>query len=247
MNQSTFISKAKSVLKDNAGVRKLPHQRHGKFLDEAHLGLVRAGETRIFQKSIKRQFFDYHVCIVMDCSGSMGGEKIEYAVYSTHALAHALKQAGAKVDVFTFNRLYKKIDESIYGDPKVFYHQGLKEVDGWQGGGNHDHYAVEMTRQFMMKENRPGKIMLVISDGEPICGSCKEKGCIPEGVRDLYEIALKKAIKNSRNSGISTLAIGIMSEAARRFYGERQSRIIGNLDSLYSEMAGLLEKNIVRG
>lgn len=291
MNQRIFIAKARSILSDNAGVRKLPHQRTGKFLDESRLGLVHAGEKRVFQKPIKRQFSEYHICILLDCSGSMqeGHEsydeqgnyysisKLEVASMATHALAYSLELAGAKVDIIGFNSLFKHYPKSVYQNSKDFYSTNYLSASMY-GGDNCDSGAVRMGRDFLQKKQAPGKIMIVLSDGAPTCrGICEtywkkdtaereertrslstqgfsdpKDECPSRKFKDKHDyvdagLSLEKEIEITRKAGILTFAIGIMTNDPVQYYGEKNTRVVNDLNNLYSEMANVLEKNIVRG
>jgi len=277
MNQRIFVSKARSIFSDNAGIRKLPHQRSGKFLDEGRLGLVPAGETRVFQRPIRRQFAEYHICILLDCSGSMQeGEdildeegkyvtsvsRLEVASLSTHALAYSLKHSGARVDVIGFNSRIKLFDPKLYENAESFYGYTYRFSKAF-GNDNCDATAIKRGREFLMKSPAAGKILLVLSDGVPTCvWSCAHPfrdsdsenewpiepggGCLARSRGPERE--LKHQIKLTHDEKrIELLSVGIMTDEPVKFYGQKKTRVISHLSELYSEMANMLEKNIIRG
>lgn len=259
MNQSMFINKARSILSDNAGIRRLPNQRSGKFLDESRLGLVKAGHTRVFQKPVRRQFYDYHICIAIDCSGSMAGEKMRSASWATHATARALEISGAHISVIAFARLVVEIPKAIWSNPSKMLEFCAKFMEirlenergeylNTNGGGNHDWEAIIKSTNLLLEKSSPGKIMLVMSDGLPSCGF-GQKYCSSyclEGNKGMDKM-MHQVIADARNKGITVLAIGIYQDTSIKYYGARQTRVINSVNQLYSEMASILEKNIVRG
>lgn len=233
MSQRVFITKARSILSDNAGVRKLPNQRSGKWLDESRLGLVKAGETRVFQKPLHRQFSQYHVTLLVDCSGSMADcnppTKLEYAVWCSHALAYALKEAGALIDVILFAEHTMKLEA------KTFLNAEQLNVDAHAfcnsyGGDTLEGHAMKFAIENALASHAQGKIIMSMVDGGPGDG-----------------MLLRQEIKKARKAGILTLGVGILSDQPKYFYGENHTALVSNLKELYSSMAKLIEKNIVRG
>lgn len=241
-----FVVKAISVLADNAGVRKIPRQRSGKFLDEARLGLVPAGETRIFQRAQKKQFHEYSVSLLIDVSGSMSGSKLDVACKCTHALEYALTRAGAEVDVFAFNGDYKEVTPKVVQDPDAFYKAMLAQCHEY-GGDNNDADAVRITAGKLLMKRQPGKILLVLSDGQPAPGGGPIARMIKNNNRGDSGIDLKHAVEETRKKGITCLAVGVLTSCPREYYGEHHTAVVRDLKELYPSMAKILERNIQRG
>lgn len=246
MDQRMFVVKAISVLADNAGVRKIPRQRSGKFLDESRLGLVPAGETRIFQRAQKKQFHEYAVSLLIDVSGSMSGTKLDVACKCTHALEYALTRAGAEVDVYAFNGDYKHVKPEVVRDPMMF-HKKMAEQLGAYGAHNNDADAVRLTAEKLLMRREPGKILLVLSDGQPAAGNGPISRMIKNGNRGNDETDLINAVNETRKKGITCLAVGILTTCPEHYYGQHHTAIVRDLNELYPSMAKILERNIQRG
>lgn len=249
MDQRMFVVRTISILADNAGVRRIPRQRSGKYLDEARLGLVRAGETRIFQRVQKKQFHEYRVALLMDCSGSMGSgtnSKLDIACKCTHALEYALVKAGAKVDVYTFNGEFLALKPVEVQDPDKLY--ALANASrGRYGADNNDADAVRIVTKKMLAAPEPGKILLVLSDGQPAPGNGPITKLIKSGNRADSQKDLINAVTEARNHGLVCLAVGVETAEPLRYYGKHHTAVVHDLNELYSSMAKMLEQNIQRG
>ena len=243
-----FIQKARTILSDNAGIRRLPHCRNGPYLDEPRLGLVPAGESRIFARPLRRQYHSYHVGLLVDCSGSMSGKKIETAATAIHALAWALQQAGAAVTVWGFNCVLREWKEKEIENLKEFSKacdQFMEET----GYGNHDSYHLRTVGQLLAARSEPGQLLIVLSDGHPTCDKgtdCaypgnKWKSRSPEAKK-----ALSTAVRQLSRR-LTLLAVGIRTEAPREFYGEHRTIVLQDLAGLYGLLMAWLERHFIRG
>jgi len=246
MDQRMFVVKAISVLADNAGVRKIPRQRSGKFLDESRLGLVPAGETRIFQRAQKKQFHEYAVSLLIDVSGSMSGSKLDVACKCTHALEYALTRAGAAVDVFAFNGDYRYVPPATVRDPDLFHKKMAEQLSAY-GGINNDADAVRLTAEKLLARREPGKILMVLSDGQPAPGNGPITKMIKNGNRNNADADLINSVSETRAKGITCLAVGILTDCPKQYYGSHHTAVVRDLSELYRSMAKILERNIQRG
>jgi hypothetical protein len=251
VNQRTFIVKTRSILTDNAGARKLPRQLSGKTIDAPRLALVPAGADRVFSRQVKRSYSDYHIVLLVDASGSMHiNNRVYPASACAHALDYSLRQAGASIETVLFNReIYEVSPAIVQGALGKALFRHVDEIAGSRaGGGNHDHLGVNYAVKKLLRHPKPGKLLLVLSDGLPSCrggGSCLGQDFCSDD--DLLEKALMQSVKKARNQGIMTLSIGIQTASPTQFYGRRFSKAVYDLDGLYTACAGLIEKNIIRG
>jgi len=245
MGQRTFITRTRALLADNAGVRKRAHCLTGKYLDEPRLGLVPAGERRVFARPERRQYHDYHIALLMDVSGSMSGSKLRHAASAIHALWYALRVAGAAVSVFGFTCVTEQWNERIVSDPTVLHNAAQRLMNRYSG--NHDGEAIRHVARHLMENTRaPGKILLVLSDGQPSCGECK---LVVPGVTD--EQDLRNAVREIRRAGqVTLLGVGILTSAPHMYYGKRHTALIlrsEDMPTLYHQTAALLHQHIQRG
>lgn len=226
MNAITFRQKAKSVLLDNYGKRKRDGARSGRFLGR-NLALLAAGSDRIFSVIEKRKYTAYAVVLLIDISGSMEGERLNYAVEAAYLIAKELKKLEIKVIIYGFQSfITSEVEKSVVDDQQALFNFLYKR----SGGGTNETLAVETAHERLMAEREyPGKIIITMCDGEP------------------GNVAfLKKAIKKSRHDGIETLSLGICSTSNKPIYGATQCATVVHPKHIYSATAGLLARNMRR-
>lgn len=246
MRQGVFIEKCRSIFSDNDGVRYLPRQKFGPGLDVQRLALADAGETRIFVKPEKRQFKDYKICFVMDCSGSMSGNRIDILIQAVHSMAYSLTVAGAEVFGISFNAQILDVPHKTLFKMKELSALLQKRLHT-MGGCNRDGAAVKRAADLMMRyPQSPAKIIVVFSDGCPACGGCHAPRGSAEFNLGQYEY-LKQQIRAARTKQLEVLAVDIQSGEATEYYGEGKTAQVRNLDQLYQQTMQLLERNIRRG
>lgn len=118
MNDVTFAKSLSSVMLDNKYDRFVKNRRSGK-LDTR--GLYRINTSaRLFKRREERKNKHYAVSLVVDCSGSMGGTKIEMAAESAKKLSYHLSKMEIPHNIIIFHGtveelkpMNKKYDEAI--------------------------------------------------------------------------------------------------------------------------------------
>jgi len=248
MNQITFIEKVRSILSDNNSPRSIGSQRSGSGIDEGVVALAPSGFNRVFRRKARRVFSNYRIILLVDCSGSMRGAEIESASECVHMMYYSLKVAGFEPRVFGFNRGFREVTPALVEEPDKlleflldFMHETDEDKEAL-GNGNHDSFAVSECSRLLNQSTSGGKILFVFSDGRPACS-----GCGHPGHESNNDITLSSSIKKARKAGIACLAVGIGTNAATEFYGERFSVRVDRLSDLYKHAARLLERNLVRG
>lgn len=258
MNQHTFISRVASILSDNNAPRMAYAERSGSGIDEGRIALAPTGFNRVFKRKARRKYADYKVTLLVDNSGSMHGEKMDYAAKVVHALWYALKTAGVTPAVYGFNILFYKIATEYLESISRLYSFMSSRCDSSKGvlnshpagEGNHDGHAVRLATDALLADNHEGgKVLLVFSDGSPSCVGygCGNPGCFRHD--DAYNLRsdLVKAIKDARKRGVTCLSVGMCTDAPTQYYGASQSVCVDDLGALYTQTAALLERNLVRG
>lgn len=257
MNASTFVTKCRDILKDNASHRLVGGQRSG-VVDEGRVAMAACGENRIFKRPLARRFASYRVDIMVDASGSMwghgSGKRWLHAAVAACALYNGLRTSGATVFVHPFSMgLLPPLDmatnetaidsmNAVFRHPvRVTKHGGMT-VNA--AHGNHDSYCLStVAAQSIADRKHQGKIVLVLSDGRPSCDyyPCGLPGCHDD------EGPLIVAIEAARRSGLLVFGIGIEAEHTTDIYGERFSAIVEDAVNIYAPCARLLERYIQRG
>ena len=180
----------------------------------------------IFKTENMRKKKGASVMIIVDCSGSMGGSKIETALAAALVMGEIMHQAKVEFEVVGFTVSNKIADFKAFTRTKYLQHYRFGSSKNWNSckyglinAGDHlrmlDNDDGESLRQFaseIAKSKKERKMMIVISDGQPV--SSGQRG---DTNKDLH-----RAIKEIRESGTDIYAIGL-GMAVEKFYGEKNS------------------------
>lgn len=120
---------------------------------------VAMGETAICVDEEKRPRASVHIELLIDCSGSMQGKKIELAKRFGLLVEESIRGVrGISAHIWGFT------DRTIYdcGEPGQYRVSGLNA-----GGGNNDSGALWHAAQHAARSGKDLKILLMVSDGAP--------------------------------------------------------------------------------
>lgn len=254
----TDISKMEDAVEKTSGVLRkelqrliaarsldhmVPGHRSGK-IHAASLHRLRVGDDRVFARKHTTQTKDTAVSLVVDCSGSMTGEKIQCAMESAWAFADVLTRLNVKNEVIGFTTsegFYTK--RSMRFDPE--------EVDRYRRtvGAHSTEIRQEPLYMPIFKDfsenfgqDQKKRMAWYPENGElvqNIDGECVRIAAARlanqrasrhvmivfsdgEPAAHVSHVALerdlKKAVKEIEDAGIETIGIGIQSHAVERFY-----------------------------
>lgn len=234
-----------------------PGFRSGR-LHSANLSRLLTGDDRVFRRKHVATSKDVAVSLVVDMSGSMAGAKIHTASASAYALSAVLERIGISHEVICFSTGYRSGSEDVRkseeligrsytrAEPlnmpiiKTFKERigsDTKKRFGWLPNcgmlrNNVDGECIEIAARRLMARPEAGKVMIVLSDGEPHAYG---------DVAAMHK-HLKQVVKNTEAAGVNVIGIGIMSEAVRKFYAK--SLVIHDIkdlpNSVIKELKGLL-------
>ena len=148
---------------------------------------------RLFKRRAEVAGTDSAVTVVIDCSGSMDGERMQNAVNVCYALLTTLSQAGVATSVVTFSGIVSVLKP--WNMPYQKTKQLLEHLDA--NGGTNDYAAVNFAHGLLHRRSEARKVCFVLTDGE---GS-------PAATRD-------QCLSGSR-LGITTIGIGIQENVSR--------------------------------
>lgn len=231
-------------------------QRSGR-LDTGSLSrLVKFGEEKVFKRKQVTKAKNAALSLLIDCSGSMDEHnKIATAAYTAYALSTTLERLGINHEVLGFTTSDKRPDEAVAEHMKtgVEYSRydnlyipifkpfgerlnsqskaGLASLATARWLGNNvdgESLAIAASRLSQQKEER--KILIVLSDGNPICYGDKHQ----------IRSHLKKTVKDIIKSKIEVLGIGINDDAVKTYYPKHL--VINRLSDLPTVVMGQLRK-----
>lgn len=114
MNKTTFKSKVRSILKDNADDRFVSRLRTGKLDTKAYKNAETTG--KVFKKKTERKGKKYAISILIDASGSMNGHEANIVSQAVPKILRPLEELGVEVEINAFNywfHSYKMFGEKM--------------------------------------------------------------------------------------------------------------------------------------
>jgi cobalamin biosynthesis protein CobT len=100
-------------------VKRVPGMRSGR-LHGPNLHRILSGDDRVFTRREEAQSLDTAISLVVDCSGSMAGPRMQLAMQTAYALGSVLSRLGIQFECLGFT--------DNYGDPRVTNKSYQKEV-----------------------------------------------------------------------------------------------------------------------
>ncbi|CAB3962461.1 cobalamin biosynthesis protein CobT [Burkholderia aenigmatica] len=175
---------------------------------------------------------DTAVSLLIDCSGSMAGKKIELARLCTAALCDALTQLGfacevlgyssvedaamrthyqrwidAGRDTFGYNRFVERLDLRIYKRFDSDHPSGLACIEC--GHENPDGEALSWAAERLLAKRARRRILMVLSDGYPATG---------DGNPAILRTDLRARVDALRARRVELIGVGILDDSVDAFY-----------------------------
>lgn len=210
-------------------------QTRGK-INPSQLSRLRTGDVRVFRKKEIHRTQDFDVQLVIDCSGSMSGSRINLACKAAYAMGMALSRIGINFEILGFTsrrgvsigeRSHERPEGVRYARRDAIYipvfkdfseqwsPQVMQRIASWanSSGGllleNVDGESIMIAARRLAAQKSPGKAMIVLSDGSPACSSED---------REALSRHLRKTTKTIQNAGIHLVGIGIQHEGVANYF-----------------------------
>ncbi len=132
---------------------------------------VSAAESRAWERRELPQEKDYAIMLLVDLSGSMGGQKIQETFKATVVLSEVLNRLSIKTSVVGFNshlHSFQGFGEKLSQEIRTNMGAMLTEVMSERARYNDDGWAIKTVSQQLQKERASEKILIVLSDGQPM-------------------------------------------------------------------------------
>lgn len=176
---------------------ELRGEKSGK-LNTTKLVSLKSGNRNIFTKQGEVTCDKASVCILIDESGSMNGNRIDAARETAILIREAVKSID-NLDLFIYG--FEGNNMHVYQEGEKCVKYALGSLDA--GGGTPTGEAMNVAYQKMMKHSYAATLMLVITDGSPdhshtvieADAKLRKKGIIPIGVGIAGCTAVKRIFK----------------------------------------------------
>jgi len=180
-------------------IGKTPYNPHGKIFTKKNV----PGDSELA------------VALLIDQSGSMSGDRIDYARITSVILQHFCKSYNIPIHIAGHNASYSgTVRYDVYADFDDFDNNDkFRIMQIYSGGCNRDGAALQFCGEHLLKRPEEKKLLILISDGQP--ADYNYSGEIAK--QDL------KAIKrNLKNKGVELFAaaIGSDKEVIKEIYND---------------------------
>lgn len=210
-----------------------------------------------FRQFTKKDTTNVAVSLVIDCSGSMSGNKIEVARQTALALGESLKALNITCEVVgfntndyvdmsskarglsadeiaRFNRYGTGLNHMIF---KSFDSNDLSGISMAKSGGcNADGESITWAGKRLAERKEKRKIMIVLSDGQPSYGGANHEVLMGD---------LKRVINLMPKAGIEPIGIGICTDDPKLFYDDYV--IVNDVSKLSTTVVSKLAKMLEEG
>lgn len=190
-------------------------------------------DDKIFKKSYHKTKKDVAISLLIDCSASMQGEKINEAKKTAYVFAEAIRGLNISFEVLGFTTK----SDNAYGthipfnrsNTEPLVHYIFKKFDGSDSSAifnnvrlsqNCDPDSIVYAGKRLLKRPESKKILIVFSDGQPVWRSMRFDG----------ESSVKYYCNQLKQLGVKVVGVGIQNEEIGRLYNN--SVYIQNVEDL---------------
>lgn len=238
----SLSNKVRTLIQINSRKRRIYGQKTGK-LNNGSLHRITADvdgySERVFKQTIDKKTLDTAITLLVDCSGSMSGSRIDYAAVSAGMLNDVLaNKLHVNTEVLGFTE--KSQGHTIY----VFKKFGGKSCSALQLASrfknnvsmvsNVDGESIMYAAHRLKQQKQKRKIMIVLSDGMPSGGF--SKGDIEE-----YTTLVIKDIEKSKTMEI--YGIGIETDCVKQFY--KNYAVVRDIGRLEEVLLNVLKNAVI--
>ena len=229
-----LIFEALRDLKDGC----ITHKRSFGRIVEAKYG-YRPDEKYFANKKLPQDLPDMAVCVLIDHSGSMSGDRIEASSKAAMLLYDFATASDIPVCVLGHCTGGNRVDIKLYTTfDKVNDSEKYPLANMQPYGCNRDGAAIEVATAMLAKRPEEVKLLIVISDGQPNHTNYGGRAAMDD---------IQTIVRKGKKMGVETvaLAIGSDKERIKEIYGADNFVDISNLSALPKTMANIVKKRVI--
>ncbi len=208
---------------------------HNKNLYRVALN-IHGHSERVFKKKVMSDVLDTAVTVLLDCSGSMAGERMRQGGKALMLLSELLYSARIDNELLGFTDIGDLVNFIFkpFGAPydKTKISEGLtRATDMMSQNADGDSILWAVSRLIRRPERR--KLLIVLSDGSPAGG---QGGDIDKFTRDV--------VKDVESSGtIEICGIGILDRNVKRIYNDHY--VIKDVKELEDALLNVIKRKVL--
>lgn len=202
------VNEIKNKIKDHQQGGKINGLYQGRYLDQHSLSRF---DMRVLAKNdLPEDIPNMAISVLIDASGSMGGEKEVYARRTALLLYHFGQELHIPVMVYAHNKWYKVTMNALADFGSVDGNDKYRICDLTSHGCNRDGMALRFCSEKLAKRPEETKIMFVISDGRP-----SDYNSAKEADSDIKNVLLDYSKKNVK---YITFGLGTDQKGIKELY-----------------------------
>jgi len=238
---SGLANKIRKLLQVKTQTQNMYGQKKGKLANKNihRAGMVGTGGYRekVFKQKIQRYDLDTGVTVLIDFSGSMGGEKMEHAIVSGMMLNEAISKIGVPLEVLGFTdhhsngvmNILKTFDKPVSTEElRLRMCRAANDMSS-----NADGEAILWAVDRLQKRKNKRKVLIVLSDGQP----ASNRGVCYQFTKDVID----QVHKDGR---VEIYGIGIMDSTVRELYPHWS--VIRHEDELEGAVLKVVKNHILK-
>lgn len=229
-----LIFEALRDLKDGC----ITHKRSFGRIVEAKYG-YRPDEKYFANKKLPQDLPDMAVCVLIDHSGSMSGDRIEASSKAAMLLYDFATASDIPVCVLGHCTGGNRVDIKLYTTfDKVNDSEKYPLANMQPYGCNRDGAAIEVATAMLAKRPEEVKLLIVISDGQPNHTNYGGRAAMDD---------IQTIVRKGKKMGVETIALAIGSDKERikEIYGADNFVDISDLSALPKTMANIVKKRVI--
>lgn len=254
------------MIKAKTKVRNIPGKRSGS-VNPSSLFRLKTGDDRVFRQKDMGISNDVAVSILIDCSGSMSGNKIRLAMLSAFAICDVLSRTGITCEAIGFtthsrreSEMGRKIDSALKADENGSHFYSRTEALNMPIFKSFKEGFVATQKMRLAYGSAYGVALKNNVDGEclriaarRLVSNTSEKGKqlivlsdgLPEACGNRAHIVrdLKDAVSDVEKMGVSVMGIGIDDYSVKDYY--KKNAVISNIDELPSAIMKELKSILI--
>lgn len=240
--QENFAQQVRRLIQIRAKVQRQYGVKKGK-LDQSRLARICFNapgfNERVFKNKIENKTLDAAVQVLVDMSGSMGGEKAFYALASTLLVAEVCTTLNIPLEILGFTDdgptpvmfIYK-----AFNDLKV-EPEALKKNFALSSGfmyGNPDGENILWAHDRLIKRKEKKKLLLVMSDGSPAAS---------KAMRGISEFTHKAIQEIEAAKVVDIYGLGLLSYSVEHYY--KAHSVVMEVENIPNKLLELIERKIL--
>ena len=242
VSQENFAQQVRKLIQIRARVQRQYGVKKGK-LDQSRLSRICFNapgfNERVFKNKIENKTLDAAVQVLVDMSGSMGGEKAFYALASTLLVAEVCTTLNIPLEILGFTDdgptpvmfIYK-----AFNDLKV-EPEALKKNFALSSGfmyGNPDGENILWAHDRLIKRKEKKKLLLVMSDGSPAAS---------KAMRGISEFTHKAIEEIEAAKVVDIYGLGLLSHSVEHYY--KSHSVVYEVENIPNKLLELIERKIL--